>query len=128
MTMASSEFTPKMTAAIDLLRRCGTDSFQLRYSDDEEPVVWMAVATIHEKIAGTKNASEAAASIHPEEAVLRLCAQLIDGGTCRHCGRPTGFERTIDPMPMARTICWYQFDPELVVFRRGCEGDSNPTT
>jgi hypothetical protein len=124
MTVASSDFTPKITAGVELLRRCGAESFQLRYSDDERPIVWMAVATIHPSVTGRKGVSEAAGALDPESAVMRLCAQLVDGGRCSHCGRPTGFETTPDQMPLSRAICWYQFDPELNTFRRGCEGDT----
>lgn len=124
MTVASTDFTPKIVAGVELLRRCGMESFQLRYSDDERPIVWIAVAILHERITGRTGVSEAAAALHPETATMRLCAQLVDGGTCSHCGKPTGFEVTPDAMPLQRTICWYQWDPELKTFRRGCEGES----
>lgn len=121
MTVASSDFTAKIAAGVQLLRRCGIESFQLRYSDDERPIVWMAVATMHEKVTGRKGVSEASAALDPETATMRLCTQLIDGGRCTHCGKPTGFEATIDHMPLANTICWYQWDPENETFRRSCE-------
>jgi hypothetical protein len=56
--------------------------------------------------------------------VLRLCAQVVDGGRCTHCRRPTGLSEDLDAMPLDRLVCWYQWDPELATFRRGCEGDA----
>jgi hypothetical protein len=67
---------------------------------------------------------EAAAAIDPVTATLRLCAQVIDGGHCAHCHRLTIFiEDADDPGPLGRAGCVYQWDPELVTFRRSCEGD-----
>ena len=57
-------------------------------------------------------------------AVFRLCDQVIDGGTCTHCNRPTGFTPDLDPMPLDDIVCWYQWDPELSEFRRGCAGSA----
>lgn len=109
---------PRMLAAIELLRRTGMRQFQVRYDDDEEPVVWMAVAVYDE------GRFDVGAGASPVLAVFRLCDQLIDGGTCTHCGRPTGFSPDTRQLPLAITICWYQWDPELQTFRRGCEGDA----
>ena len=36
---------PRVTAAIDVISRTGVREFQLRYHDDEEPVIWIAVGT-----------------------------------------------------------------------------------
>ena len=124
----SDEPLPKQSlAAIDLLRRTGMSFFELRYSDENYPVVWMAVAgwltdrrgrpVAH----GRPNKFEAAGALTPELAVYRLCDVVIDGATCAHCGRPTGFETSLDSMPLPEHICWYQYDPELDIFRRGCE-------
>ena len=110
---------PKMTAGITMLRRTGATQVQIRYSDDEQPVIWMAVAGY------PGDRWETAASLDPERAVLRLCEQLIDGGQCTHCRRPAGFEPdALESMPADRAFCWYQWDPELAVFRRGCEGET----
>jgi hypothetical protein len=47
---------------------------------------------------------------------------LVDGAMCAHCGKPTGLEPTLlVDMPFPEHICWYQYDPELKTFRRGCE-------
>lgn len=117
----SKESKAKIEAGIALIRRTGSTQFQLRYHDEEQPLVWIAVAA-HP---GRAPRFEAAASTDPVRAVLRLCEQLIDGGLCTHCHRPSGLEPdSLDTMPLNRTICWYQFDPENATFRRGCEGDA----
>lgn len=109
----------KMVAGIEFIRRTGIHQFQLRYSDDEEPVVWFAVALYKD------GRWETAAGQNPLRAVLRLCEQLADGGQCAHCTRPSGFEPdSLDRMPMDDLVCWWQYDPELQTFRRGCEGDA----
>lgn len=116
-------------AAIDLLRRTGSSTFEIRYSEDNEPLVWMAITgwVVNKKgrpiKTGTPNRYEAAAALMPEDAIFRLCDLVIDGGTCLHCSRPTGFVPDIDPMPLSDLICWYQYDPELNTFRRSCEGE-----
>jgi hypothetical protein len=107
----------RMIAAVELIGRTGAGEFQLRYSDDEKPVVWMAVAKYGDHY-------EAAASVDPMQAVFRLCETLVDGGTCAHCGRPTGIADSLGRMPLDELVCWYQYDPELETFRRGCEGET----
>lgn len=105
----------KMGAAVGLIGRTGAENFQLRYQDDEEPTVWVAVATY-------KKGAEAAASLDPVRAILRLAEELVDGGMCAHCKKPSGLDAdSLEAMPMDDVICWYQYDPELKTFRRGCE-------
>lgn len=106
---------PRFLAAVKMIERTGAKGFQLRFHDDEKPTVWLAVATYSD------GKAEAAAALHPLPAVFRLCDQLIDGGQCTHCGRPTGFSQDIDPLPLESHVCWYQWDPERKTFRRGCE-------
>jgi len=109
----------KMVAAIEFIRRTGSSRFQLRYHDDEQPVIWMAVVGYRD------GRHEVSASLDPLRAVLRLCETLADGGMCAHCHRPSGFEPdSLDRMPMDELFCWWQWDPELSKFRRGCEGDT----
>jgi len=84
------------------------------------PVVWVAVGTWGDR-------HEVGAGLDPTRAALRLCEQVMDGGQCTHCGRPSGFEPdSIDGMPLDELVCWYQFDPELKTFRRACESGSAP--
>jgi hypothetical protein len=64
--------------------------------------------------------------MHPTQALFALCDTLMDGGTCQHCGKPTGFvadtERQLDEELGSPFVCWYRWDPELRTFRRKCEG------
>jgi hypothetical protein len=107
---------PRLAAAVSLIGHTGATGFQMRYCDEERPVVWIALAQFEKDW-------ECASAMNPLRAVFRLCDELFDGGTCTHCKRPTGFEPSIDPMPMSEIVCWYQWDPELKTFRRGCAGD-----
>lgn len=108
-----------LTAGVDLIGRTGASSTQVRFDDSEPPTVWLAVAAY---VRDGRDIFEAAGAMHPTTAVLRLCEQLIDGAVCVHCERPTGFEpSSLDAMPLDALVCWYQWDPELKVFRRGCE-------
>jgi hypothetical protein len=112
-TTAPAGADERIPAAVDLLGRTGADEFQLRYCEEERPTIWIAAAR-------WSGAWECAASTVPAEAVFRLCNQVIDGGVCTHCERPTGFSPDLDALPLEPVICWYQWDPELSTFRRGC--------
>lgn len=123
---------PRLHAAIDLLRRTGARDFQLRYSDDEEPIVWMALAGWYVGRDGTPVATareaarvaksyNVAASFAPLDAVFALCDETIDGGTCAHCGRPSGFIADVEHTSLDDVICWFQWDPETNTYMRGCE-------
>lgn len=106
-----------LTASIDLVGRTGATSTEIRYSDDQQPVVWMAIASYPD------GRWEVAAGQNPTRALYRLLERLVDGGICTHCQRPTGVDDTLSSMPLGAAVCWYQYDPELKTFRRGCEGD-----
>lgn len=122
---AEPALDPMFLAGVEMIRRSGAIEFQIRHQDDEDPTVWIAIAHIkHPEADGW----EAAAALHPTAAVLRLCAELVDGGKCVHCGRPTGFTEDFDGMPSEATICWYAYDPELRTFRRGCADGLDPDT
>jgi mono/diheme cytochrome c family protein len=107
----------RLTAAVALLGRTGAAEFQVRYCEEEKPVVWIAAARWDDHW-------ESAGAMTPLRAIFRLCDEVIDGGKCQHCHRPTGFSPDLDPLPLAPLVCWYQYDPELKTFRRGCEGDA----
>ena len=112
-----SHTDPRLPAAVALLGRTGAQEFQLRFSpEDDEPITWTALAR-------WGKTWECAASMDPLKAVFRLCDEVIDGGQCTHCKKSTGFVPDLDPMPLQQFICWYQWDPELKTFRRGCDGD-----
>jgi hypothetical protein len=115
--------SPKMLAAVQLLRRTGMQTYRIGYSDegDGPPIVWYAVAE------WTGDRAEAAAALDPTTATLRLCEQVIDGGQCTHCKRLTIFDDNPQDSPFDALLdamgCVYAWDPELSTFRRGCEGD-----
>lgn len=116
-----AEDQDKAMAGIEFLRRTGATQFSIRFQDDEEPTVWVAVVKYN---LDGEDIYEAAGAIQPRRAIMRLCEMLADGGTCVHCKRPTGFEPDdITTMPVAELVCWYQYDPELKTYRRACEGD-----
>lgn len=112
----------KLLAAVQFIRRTGASQVQIRYSDDNEPTIWFVVAVYLKTGPIGIEKIEVDASTNPEHAALRLCERLADGGICGHCGRTTGFEPIqLWRMPFDDVICWYQYDPELRTFRRGCE-------
>lgn len=131
--LSGADVDPRLTAGIALLERTGAREVQIRWHDMEQPVTWIAVGEWHVGADGAPTRRgegvgvyfDAAAAMDPVRAVLRLCERMVDGGTCTHCHRPTGFEPdSIESMPYADTWCWWQYDPELKTFRRGCEGDA----
>lgn len=117
---------PRFMAVLDMVRRTGAREVQIRYSDDEEPTVWMVVARYHRgkdgrpKPSGALNAWDAGAGQDPFTAVCRLLDQVVDGGTCTHCLRPTGFSPDADDLPLADHVCWYQYDPSTQKIVKGC--------
>ena len=115
---------PRFLAAIDLLRRTGAQWVQIRYSDDEQPVIWMVAASWDHALA---RGEDAGAGMSPLQASMRLLDQIVDGGQCRHCERPTGVtDDWRGEMPLAEHVCWYRYDPETESFRRSCEGETEP--
>lgn len=108
---------PRLVASIELLAKTGAQEVSLRYHDDEEPVVWIAVAKYGDHF-------EAAGAMNPLRAFIRLLEIVIDGGECQHCNRPTAVsDDWTKDMPLESHVCWHTYDPELKKFRRGCEGD-----
>lgn len=103
-----------LLAATDMIGRTGAESFELRYSEKRNPVVWMAIGRWNDTY-------EVGASISPIKATIRLLETVVDGGTCTTCGKPTGITEDLEAMPLGSHVCWYQYDPELKAFRRGCE-------
>jgi hypothetical protein len=114
----------KFLAAIDLIERTGADSFMIRFCDEEEPVIWSAMATWPEMY-GNPEHWDVCSGVTPWQALFRLCEAAIDGGSCKHCKRPTAVDdKPADPVLMITEehVCWYRYDPELRTFRRQCEG------
>lgn len=117
MAQPGSPEDPRFIATVELIRRTGASSFQVRYSDDEEPVVWLAVANFQ-----SPEAWEVGAGQTPLRAIWRLAETLLDGGQCRHCERPTAVtDDWTGRMPLDELVCWYRYDPELKTYRRSCE-------
>lgn len=115
---AEAEDDPIFTACVDMVGRTGAEGMQVRWSDDEEPTIWMSVAIFPD------GRYEVAAGQTPRIATFRLVERLMDGGHCKHCSRPTGVSDDFEGrMLLDQLICWYRFDPELKTFRRGCEGE-----
>jgi hypothetical protein len=107
-----------MVAAVELLGRTGAEKFTVWYCDEQKPpIAWIAAAQWDGRW-------QVAAALHPLLATLRLLDEVIDGGQCTHCQRPTGVSADLDAMPLDALVCWYQYDPELKTFRRGCAGDA----
>jgi hypothetical protein len=112
---------PFFLACVDMVGRTGAKTWEIRESEPEHkgsPKVWVAIAgyTSHGKWAHLVDASLA-----PTNAVFKLLEQAVDGNECQHCKRPAGITADFKGMPVPEAICWYQFDPELSSFRRGCE-------
>lgn len=112
-----------LLAATELIGRTGARDFTVAHNEDPEygmpGVLWFAFATYPQE-----GKWEVEAATDPLKAVLRLAERLIDGGVCTHCGKLTGFDADTEDFNQLGTeafVCWYQYDPELKVFRRGCE-------
>lgn len=108
-----------VVAGTEMVHRLGLSGLEIRYSDDHLPVVWMAIALYENP--KLRAQPQVAAALTPADAIYRLLEQLVDGGICTHCRRPTGITRDLHDMPAPELVCWYQYDPELNTFRRGCE-------
>jgi len=119
---------PRYRAAIELIERVGAREIQLRYDDVQHPIVWVCTAAfsiIDGKPAGRGkiNAYQAGGGLDPLEALFALCRMCLDRrGRCVHCDRNTMFDENFSPQPLESFYCWYQWDPEIKTFRRGCEG------
>lgn len=119
--------TDLLNATIELIGRTGAKAFRLGWVDEEPelpqyPHIWYATAR-YEK------GHEAAAAMDPVGAVTRLAEQLIDGGKCQHCSRPTAIHQDSGDAELERMIrkatdtpfCWYWYDYLSKSFKRGCE-------
>lgn len=102
-----------LLAAVEMIGHTGAEFTQVRYCEEEEPTVWMVVGKWADRY-------EVGAGTDPVRAALRLLDTVVDGGECQHCHRPTGITEDFSEMPLDQLVCWYQYDPELKKFRRGC--------
>jgi hypothetical protein len=129
-TVSDTTTDPKTLAAMDMLRRTGAAEVQVRYSDDEQPTVWLAVSRYRlggdgrPKPTGPINGSEVAAGRNPTEALLRLCERVMDGGSAPLRQALDVLRRPRrQPHPLDAAFCITSWDPELSTFRRSCEGN-----
>jgi hypothetical protein len=110
---------PRFTAAITMLRRTGSTETQIRYDEEQDPLVWVCVGKWGEVY-------EAEAGMTPLIAATRLAERVSDGGTCAYCARPTALtDDWKSPTLMDDTFCWWVYDPETQEYRRGCEGEQD---
>lgn len=114
-------------ACVDLIGRCGADELQVRYDDQQQPPVWIAVARWTVLVDdGEQRAAKVGAGLNETAALLQLAEAAVDGGTCARCGRTSGVDADwANPRPDVGilggpTMCWFVYDPELDTFRRGC--------
>lgn len=126
LTMDPDDPHPPMSdqsaAAVKQIAHTGAKSFQIRYCEEEVPIVWIAVA---EYELGDQTAYKLGVALTPDQSILNLLDDVMDGGLCMHCHRPVGVDTEhSEEMPLSDVICWYQYDPELKKFRRSCEGDT----
>ncbi|MBD3784600.1 MAG: hypothetical protein IE926_16895 [Micrococcales bacterium] len=111
-----AKFGPRAMAGLDLLRRTGVRELQFRFSDEPAPVLWLAYGE-------WPQGRLVAAAFDPGAALLQLVERAVDGGTCKHCRRPTVFLAHVTDSTPLPGMCAYQWDPELAVIRRSCEGN-----
>lgn len=123
-----------LTASIDMVRRCGALSVQVRWSDDPPPTVWLCVVELklnmqnrpvpRDQVGRKTHVVEA--SLLPWEAAFKLAESLVDGGRCQHCGRPAGVLRPGSRVPpRSRPICWYRMPQGGKEFVRDCTRGEN---
>jgi hypothetical protein len=122
---------PRFFPALDLLKRTGVRQVQIRYHDDEDPVIWMVAACWyadeHRMPVATKEESEGtmwkvAAGFDPSQALFSLLDGVIgehSGGVCTYCMRPSAFDPSDPPRPrLVDNFCWLTFNGSE--FERGC--------
>lgn len=112
----------KLLATISFLRSLGAKTVQVRYSDDEDPDIWIILAKFDGHNRYKIDGVEVDAGLDPLSASVRLCERIIDGHKCRYCNKVIALEvDSLAKLPFDQAICWYQWDPELKIIRRGCE-------
>lgn len=111
---------PRIVAARQLLTEFGVKHFDYGITTTAEGqfVVWAT---------GTwpNGEAEVGAGMDALTAVLRLCGEVIDGEACPHCDSPMLFTEDLNGVDLLESAgaCVYAWDPELLTFRRSCEGE-----
>jgi hypothetical protein len=127
-SQAQPEMDPRMVAGIKLIERTGARQVQIRYSDDEQPVVWMAVGrwSVGEDgvpvASGGREHYEVMAATDPAKAVMRLADQMIDGGLCPNCHQVTTVVHDERGWPLDHVTCAWTYSAERHAYVRGCDG------
>jgi hypothetical protein len=104
----------QLIGAVDMLRRTGAEEVQIRFCDEGAPIVWMACAH-------WRGRWEVGAGLEPLRALFRLCEQIIDGGKCLHCNKPTVFLPPGDSVGLSPAfVCQWSWDAHSSGFRRSC--------
>jgi len=113
---ALENVSKKLAAGMEVIGRTGAEFTQVRFCDEDEPTLWMAYARYPD------GGQQVAAALDLEEAVMRLCAQLINGGSCRHCHRGTGFTpRGLTTAVLDLSdICLTFWDDDAQAFTQAC--------
>jgi hypothetical protein len=120
METEEQSVSDKVMAAIDLIGRTGAKWMQIRFSEDEEPVVWIAVAGYTER--GVDGPMQVGAGLDAESAYMALCGALIDGGQCKHCGHRTAFADGPERGLSLGNVCRTEWDPEKKKYTQSCGG------
>jgi hypothetical protein len=113
---------PRLVALTKLIGHTGASGFQLRYDDNEEPLVWIAVAS-YEDDESASTIHQVGAGLTPIQAAYRVTESLMDGGQCTHCHRPSAV--ALDPAEIIgdEVICWYVYRDARQEFVRDCEDE-----
>jgi hypothetical protein len=114
-------------ACIDMVGHTGAIATDIRYQDDQLPVVWMAVGQWN--VEG-HDVYQVGAAFTVENALCKLLEDVMDGGECTHCHRPVGFDANqplYADMGDSGLVCWYFFNPDTKKIQGGCQlPDSSP--
>lgn len=127
---------PRFTGMFKLLKKVAVESVTIRYSEPDEeegeaPTVWLAIAEFGNRarrrtLPGQPTPFDAAAGSSPQVAMIRLCEQLLDGGQCSHCGRPTSFVSMGEAPVDGGIVCWVAWDAKKEEYVQDCGGKGRP--
>jgi len=119
----SQDRADMINACMALIVRISAQAVQIRYCDEDTPIIWLCVDEwkLKNSASEEKIRHDVASALDPLTALMRLCESDLDGGQCTHCGRPVSvtFDH-INALGMP-SVCEYTYDPELKTFRRDCE-------
>lgn len=80
----------RTVALVGLIGATGATDVQIRYQDDDEPTVWVAVAAYGHGATGDDGpVYQVHAGLDPVAALYNLAERLIDGGRCTTCSKVT---------------------------------------